>query len=91
MEQQNLPKNEIQATKSRHRSTSRAKEKENQKPTPPPPIKKLGQLEQKVDSYWPAWNSTYEHQKWTGERIGGAFKLPPAKFNAVPSASRAVT
>ena len=45
------PKNETQATKSRHRSTSRWKEKgKNQKPTPNPPIETKNKLKIEMDS-----------------------------------------
>ena len=53
-----------------------------------PTIKKPGQLKQKAQA--PIGQAGWVHMntKVNSERLGGTFKLPPAKFNAVPSSSR---
>ena len=100
------PKNETQATKSKHRLTSRSKEKEkNQKPTPNPPIETKNKLKIEMDST-PTFKKPRELKQKAQAPIGqagrvntntevfnerprGTFKLPPAKFDVVPSSLRA--
>ena len=51
-------------------------------------IKKPGQHKQKAQSPIGQAGRVNINTKVNSERPGGAFKLPPAKFNAVHSASR---
>ena len=76
----------------------------NQKPTPNPPIetnnkfkiemhsmptiKKLGQLKQKAQAPIGWTGRVHTNTEMISERPGGTFKLPPAKFDPVPSQSR---
>ena len=97
-------KNETQATESRRRLTSGSKEKEK-KTTPNPPIetknklkiemdsmptiKKPGEHKQKAQAPIGQAGRVNTNTEVFSERPGGTFKLPPAKFDAVPSPSRA--
>ena len=81
------------------------KKKKNQKPAPNPPIetknqlkiemdstptfKKPGELKQKAQAPIGQAGRVNTNTEVFSERIGGTFKLPPAKFDAVPSSSRA--
>ena len=87
----------------RSTSRSKEKEK-NQKPTPYPPIetknklkiemdststfKKPGELKQKAQVSIGQAGRVNMNTEVISERPGGTFKLPPAKFDAVPSPSR---
>ena len=51
-------------------------------------IKKLGQLKQKAQAPIGQAGRLHLNTKMNSERPGGTFKLLPAKFDAVPSASR---
>ena len=53
-----------------------------------PTIKKQGQLKQKAQTPIVQAGRVHTNTKVIGERPGGPFKLPPAKFNTVPSPSR---
>ena len=80
------------------------KKKKNQKSTPNTPIetknkfktemdsmptiKKLVQLKQKAQAPIGQAGRVHTNTEVISERPGGTFKLPPAKFNAVPSPSR---
>ena len=78
------------------------KKKKNQKPTPNPPIetknkiemdstptfKKPGELKQKAQAPIGLAGRVNTNTEVISERPRGTFKLPPAKFDAVPSPSR---
>ena len=51
-------------------------------------IKKPGQLKQKIQAPIGLSGRVHINTKVNCERPGGAFKLPPAKFDAVPLAAR---
>ena len=53
-----------------------------------PTIKKLGQIKQKAQAPIDQAGRVHISIKVNNERPGGTFKLPPAKFNSVSSASR---
>ena len=53
-----------------------------------PTIKKPGQLKQKAQASIGQAGRVYTNTEVINERPGGTFKLPPAKFDAVPSPSR---
>ncbi len=53
-----------------------------------PTIKKLGELKQKAQAPIGQAERVHLYIKVNSERLDGAFKLSPAKFKAVPSASR---
>ena len=79
--------------------------RKNQKPTPNPPIetknklriemdstptfKKPGELKQKAQALIGLAGRVTTNTEVFSERLGGTFKLPPAKFDVVPSSSRA--
>ena len=81
------------------------RKKKNQKPTPNPPIetkkklkiemdsmptfKKPGELKQKAQAPISLAGRVHRNTEVFSERLGDTFKLPPAKFDAVPSSSRA--
>ena len=52
------------------------------------PIKKPGQLKQKVQALIGRVGRIHMSTKVNSERPGGTFKLSPAKFDVMPSASR---
>ena len=88
----------------RSTSRSKEKGK-NQKPTPNPPIetknklkiemdsmptfKKPGELKQKAQAPIGLAGRVNTNTEVFSERSGGTFKLPPAKFDTVPSSSKA--
>ena len=93
--------NETQATKSRlDQLQDQRKKKKNQKPTPNPPIKtnlklkwtstikKQEQLKQKSQAPIDQAGRVHTNTEVISERPAGKFKLPPAKFNTVPSPSK---
>ena len=53
-----------------------------------PTIKKPGQLKQKAQTPIGQAGRVHTNTEVISEKPGGTFKLPPAKFNAVPSLSR---
>ena len=53
-----------------------------------PTIKKPGQLKQKAQAPIGQAGRVHTNTKVIGERPWGTFKLPPAKFDAVPAPSR---
>ena len=53
-----------------------------------PTIKKPRQLKPKAQAPIGQAGRVHMNTKVSSERPGGAFKLPPAKFDAVPSVSR---
>ena len=53
-----------------------------------PTIKKLGQFKQKAQAPIGQAGRIHTNTEVISERPGGTFKLPPAKFDAVPSPSR---
>ena len=54
-----------------------------------PTIRKPGGLKQKAQAPIGQAGRVHMNTEMITERPGGTFKLPPAKFNAVPSPSRA--
>ena len=53
-----------------------------------PTIKKPGQLKQKAQAPIGQAGRVHMNTEVISERPGGTFKLPPTKFDAVPSSSR---
>ena len=53
-----------------------------------PTIKKLEQLQRKAQAPIGQAGRVYTNTEMISERPGGTFKLPPVKFDAVPSLSR---
>ena len=53
-----------------------------------PTIQKPGQLKQKAQAPIGQAGRVHMNTEVISKRLGGTFKLPPAKFDAVPSPSR---